>query len=86
MVDRRAGVTAIGDRGDRVLILQRTGDLHYLAALPIERYVIAADGGHLEFAGVLGDLPGDEPDRVGVEGTGQAAIAGDDHDRAIAAR
>ena len=59
--------------------LQRhAGAAHRVAAL-------AADGHDGEVALVLGDLAGREPDRVGVERSGEPAVRGDEHDQALAA-
>ena len=49
------------------------------------RRALAADGHDGQVARVLGDLAGGEPDRVRVEGPGEAAIGRDQHDQPLAA-
>jgi hypothetical protein len=56
---------------------RHSGTTHGVAAL-------AADGDHLQLALVLDDLLGDEAHGVGVERAGQASIARDQHDQALA--
>jgi hypothetical protein len=73
----------VGERGPVTVALEMGGDgdagaAHRVAAL-------AADGDNGQLAGMLRDLLGREANRVRVERPGESAVAGHEHDQALAA-
>ena len=90
----RAGQVIVGqqprqrdDRCERrpvAVAIERGRDRHVGAAHG--RVTLASDGDHLQVGLVLRDLLSREADGVGVERAGQAAVGGQQHDQARAAR